>query len=264
MANISQKKKSGGPRPPTTPPPPSPKALRIARENGRLIGLTIVGTILSVAIAFYPLSPLLVTAPVVRPLLRRVRERDRAAVTGAFWRWALAAFLTILVSTAFVRDRVFSSFPLAPQAAHSMEQAIAGSGGAPFGLEVIVVGILAFVGLAAASLGIAACVLMSIALGTAAAAAAVLFTHGNNVLLVSLVACPPWLWALLAAATLAFVPAVAVGGARWYQNGAILLEEHEWFKRRAIIACGLVLLAVLLRLILAGPYLNLIRYWTAM
>jgi hypothetical protein len=263
MANTSQKKMSGRSRLPTAPPTPSPKALRIARENGRLIGLTIVGTIVSVAIAFYPLSPVLVTAPVIRPLLRRVRAGERAAVTGAFWRWALTAFLTILVSTAFVRDRVFSSFPLAPQAAHSMEQAIAGSGGAPFGLVVIVVGILAFVGLAAASLGIAACVLMSAALGTTAAAAAVLFTNGNNVLLSSLVACPPWMWVLFAAATLAFVPAVAVGGARWYRTGAELVEQ-EWLKRRAIVAGGLVLLAILLRLTLAGPYLTLIRHWSAM
>ena len=260
MADTRQKKRPGGTTPPSSPP--SPAALRTARENGRMIGLTVAGVVLSVAIAFAPLSPLLVTAPVVRPLLRRVRKGDGAAATGALWRWALAAFLTILVSTAFVRERVFSAFPFAPQAARAMEQAIAG-GGAPVGLEVIVVGMIAFAGLAAASLGIAACLLMSVALGTAAAAASVLFTHGNNVLLISLVAFPPWLWSLLAAATLGFVPAVATGASRWYRTGAELMESDR-MKRRAIIAGGLFLLAVLLRLTLAGPYLALVRHWTVL
>jgi hypothetical protein len=262
MTNSNHKKKSG--RPPaaaSAPSAPSPKTLRIVKENGRLIGLTVLGTVLSVAIAFPPLSPLIVTAPVIQPLRRRVRAGERAAVSAAFWRWALTVFLTVLVSTAFVRDRVFSSFPFASQAAVAMEQAIAGAGSAPVGITHIVVGMVAFLGLATASLGIAACVLMAVALGTAAAAAAVLFTHGNNVLLISLVACPPWLWAAFAAATIGFAPAVAAGGIKWFRVGADMVD-YEWLKRRAVIAGGLFLLAVLLRLIAAGPYLSLIRLWT--
>jgi hypothetical protein len=183
-------------------------------------------------------------------------------VTGAFWRWALTVFLTTLVSAAFVRDRMVSSFPFAERAARALEQAVAGSGTAPAtGLVEIVVGMAAFLVLSAVSLGIAGCVLMSVALCTAAAAAAVLFTHGNNVLLIALIACPPWLWALFAAATLAFVPALSFGGSKWFGIGASLMESDR-FKRRAVIAGGLFVLAVLLRLLLASPYISLVRLWT--
>jgi hypothetical protein len=262
MAKPIQKKKPARSNTTSaTPPPKSKAASRVATENGRLIGLTLAGTVLSLVIAFPPLSPLLLTAPVVRPLLRRVRSKDPAAATSALWRWALTVFVTILVSGAFVRDRMLSAFPFASQAANAMEQAISGAGAAPVGFAEVILGTVAFVALAAASLGVAACILMSIALGTAAAAATVLFSHGNNVLLISLVACPAWQWAQFAAATLAFVPAVAVGRAKLYGIG-VPADAGEWLKRRAIIAGGLFLAAVLLRLILAGPYLALIRNWT--
>jgi len=264
MAKPSQKKKPAGSKTASaTPPPKSKAASRVAVENGRLVGLTLAGTVLSLVIALPPLSPLLLTAPIVRPLLRRGRKGNPTAATGALWRWALTVFVTILVSAAFVRDRMLSAFPFASEAANTMNQAISGAGGAPVGFGEIVLGTVAFVALAAASMGLAACLIMSIALGTAAAAASVLFTHGNNVLLISLVACPPWQWAQFAAAALAFVPAVAVGGAKLY-GIRVPVEAGEWLKRRAVIAGGLFLAAVLLRLILAGPYLALIRKWTVL
>lgn len=217
---------------------------------------------MSVVVAFPPLSPVLCTAPVIRPLIRRVRAGDRAAVTGAFWRWALTVFLTALVSAAFVRDRMVSSFPFGEHTTRALEQAVAGAGTTPaMGLVEIVVGMAAFLVLSAVSLGTAGCVLMSVALGTASAAAAVLFTHGNNVLLIALIACPPWLWALFAAATLAFAPVLAIGGSKWFGVGASLMDR-DWLKRRAVIAGGLFLLAVLLRLFLVAPYLALVRLWT--
>jgi hypothetical protein len=216
---------------------------------------------LSVAVSFAPITPLIVTAPVVRPLLRRLRAREYEEVTGGFLRWAVTVFVTILVSAAFVRDRVLSSFPLAGQAAGTAQSAVEGSGGAPVGFLFLVLGMIAFVALSAASLGIAACVLASVALGTAAAAATVLFTHGNNVLLITLVAVPFWEWALWAAAVLAFAPATVMGGRRLHRLGGDD-PDMAWLKRRALVVAGLFVLGLLCRLLLAGPYLSLIRHWT--
>jgi hypothetical protein len=262
MVKPTQKKKNRGAKTPAAPPSTKTgKKGRVETENGRVIGLTLLATVVSLVIAFPPLSPLILTAPVVPPLLRRIRGGNHGEVTGAVWRWALTVFLTILSSSAFVRNRVLDAFPFASHASQVMGQAIVGAGGAPVGYAELSLGLVAFVLLAAASLGIAACVLMAVALGAAAAAGAVLFTHGNNVLLIALVACPPWQWAVFVAAVLAFVPAAVAGGTRFYG-----ITEHNkdrgWMRRNAAIAAGLFLLALLLRLALAGPYLSLIRDWT--
>jgi hypothetical protein len=170
-------------------------------------------------------------------------------------------FVTILVSATFVRERVLSSFPFAEQAARATETALEGSGGAPTGFLFLVLGMVAFVVLSAVSLGIAACVLGSIALGAAAAAATVLFTHGNNVLLITLVAVPFWEWALWAAAVLVFAPAAVMGGQRLFRLGGDDLDA-AWLKRRAVLVACLFVLSLVCRLVLAGPYLSLIRHWT--
>jgi hypothetical protein len=262
MAKSRHKKKNRGSKTPAAPPPtPSKTRATVQTENGRLIGLTLLATVVSLVVEFPPLSPLILTAPAVRPLWRRIRGGNHRDVTGAFWRWALTVFLTILASSAFVRARVLDAFPFASQASEAMGEAIRGAGGAPVGFGELILGLTAFVLLAGGSLGIAACVLMAVALGASAAAGAVLFTHGINVLLIALVACPPWQWAVLVAAVLLFVPAVVEGGSRFYGITA-QDKDRRWMKRNAAVAAGLFLLALLLRLALAGPYLSLIRNWT--
>jgi hypothetical protein len=239
------------------------KDSRIAKENSRLVGLGIVGVVLSIVISVPLLSPLLTTAPIVPPLLRRLRSGQHASVTGVFLRWAATIFLTVLVSTTFVRDRVLSSFPFAAEAARAAEQMMAGTGGAPAGFGIVVVGLLAFVVLAAVSLGVAACLLGSVALAVTAAGASVAYTYGVNLILITLVALPPWLWVLFAAASLAFTPAALVGGSKLYGIDEKALDWQA-FKRRAIIVSGLFVVALLLRLLLAGPYLTLVRHWTVL
>ncbi len=270
MARSNHKKKprrvgSGKPGPSPAPPSDAAKARRdrVSGENNRIVGTSILAVVFSLAVSVAPLSPLVTTAAIVRPLLRRVRSGESNAVTGALWRWALTVFLTILVSAAFVRDRVLDSFPFAATAARTVEAAIAGSTDAPFGVAIILSGFTAFLVLTAASFGIAGCVAMSIALGTAAAGAAVLYTHGNNVVLVTLIALPPWLWALIAAAIVSFLPAVTAGSRRLYGNTALEFNAAR-FKRTALIAAGLVAAALLARLLLAGPYLALVRQWTVL
>ncbi len=264
MARSSHKKKPGrGPSPAAPPDAAVARKNRVSGENNRIVGTSILAVVFSLAVSFAPLSPLLTTAAIVRPLLRRVRSGESNAVTGALWRWALTVFLTILVSAAFVRDRVLDSFPFAAGAARTVEAAIAGSADAPFGFAFILSGFVAFLVLSAVSFGIAGCVAMSIALGTAAAGAAVLYTHGNNIVLVTLVALPPWLWALIAAAIFSFLPAVTAGSRRLYRSTALEFDAAR-FKRTALIVAGLAAAALLTRLLLAGPYLALVRHWTVL
>jgi hypothetical protein len=241
--------------------PPSPTVSPIVKENGRVVTLTVAAVVLSIVISVPFLSPLLLTAPIVRPLIRRIRSGDVGNTDGAFLRWAITLFVSILVSAAFVRDRMVASFPFASDAARVAELTLAGIDGPPAGFVYLVVGIVAFVVLAAASLGIAACLLGSIALAVSAVVASVIYAYGTNVVLITLVAIPPWQWALFAASTLAFTPATILGGSRFYGIDAGSVA-WEGLKRRSMIIAGLIVLSVVLRLALAGPYVSLVRNWT--
>jgi hypothetical protein len=255
MAKKKQKAKK-----PSTPPK-TPRDDRVNRENGRLVGLGAAAVVLSVAVSFQPLSPFLLTAPVVKPLLRRLRAGNFGSATEALLRWALTVFLSILFCAVFVFDRTLSSFPFARSAAESAGQISAASGGVPGGYLFILAGLLVFVGLSAASLGIGACLLFSIAIGFSAGGAIALFADGTNLLLISLVALPPWQWAAFATALLLCVPAASIGAHRLFKMN-IPEPETAWLKQRVVIAGGLVLLALICRLALAGPWLSVVRSWT--
>ena len=258
--NKQMAKTKRKPKPARSAPKP-PRDNRVSRENGRLVSLGFAAVVLSVALSFPPLSPLLLTAPVVKPFLRRLRAGKHGSATNALLRWALTIFFSILICAAFVKDRALSSFPFAQTAAESAGQMIAGSGSVPAGYMFIVAGLLAFVALSAASLGIGACLLFSITIGFAAGGAIALFANGNNLLLIALVALPPWQWAVLASALLLCVPAAAIGARKLYKM-AVPEPDFASLKPRAVIAGVLVLLALLFRLALAGPWLSLVRSWT--
>ncbi len=226
-----------------------------------MVSLGFLAVVLSVALSFQPLSPLLLTAPVVNPFLRRLRAGKYGLATSALLRWALTIFLSIVVCAVFVKERALSSFPFARSAAESAGQMIAGSGSVPAGYIFILAGFLAFVGLSAASLGIGACLLLSIAIGFSAGGAIALFADGNNLLLITLVALPPWQWAVFAAVLLICVPAAAIGARRLFKMD-VPEPETAWLKQRVMIAGSLVLLALLCRLVLAGAWLSIVQAWT--
>ena len=225
------------------------------------MGLGFLAVVLSVAVSFQPLSPLLTTAPVVKPFLRRLRAGKHGAATNALLRWALTVFLSILLCAVFVKDRAVSSFPFAQTAADSAEQMIAGAGAAPAGFVYILAGLLTFVGLSAVSLGIGACLLASVAIGAAAGATITLYAQGNNILLMALVALPPWQWAVFAAALLLCVPSAGAGARKLYKM-EVGKPDAVLLKQPGLIAGGLLLFALLCRLALAGPWLSLVRSWT--
>lgn len=255
MAKTGQKSTRGG-----TGREKSRKS-RLARENARLAGLGFIAVVLSVMVSFQPLSPLLLTAPAAWPLRRRIVAGRHGAATRGLIRWAVAVFLSILVCAVFVKDRVLSSFPFAGAAAELVERMLAGESVAPAGFLYIFAGLAGFVALSVVSLGIGACLLASVAIGAAAGVTILLYVHGTNLLLISLVALPPWQWLMYAAATLLFAPAAGAGARRLYGTNTETAGGDR-VKRRLYIAGALALTAVLVRAVLAGPWISLVRMWT--
>jgi hypothetical protein len=240
-----------------------PRRSRLARENARLAGLGFVSVVLSVIVSFQPLTPLLVTAPAVWPLRRRIITGRQESATRGLLRWAVAVFLSILVCAVFVKDRVLSSFPFGGAAAELTERLIAGDSVAPAGILYIVAGLAGFVALSAVSLGIGACLLASVAIGAAAGVTIVLYVHGTNLLLITLVAIPPWQWLMFAAAVLLFAPA-ADTGARLLYKKSTGTADGDRVKRQLYVAGALALLSVLVRAALADPWISLVRMWTVL
>jgi hypothetical protein len=234
---------------------------RLARENAGLAGLGFAAVVLSVMVSFQPLSPFLVAAPAVWPLRRRIVAGQPESATGGLIRWAVSVFLSILVCAVFVKDRVLSSFPFAGAAADLAERMLAGESVAPAGFLYIVAGLAGFVALSAVSLGIGACMLASVAIGAAAGVTIVLYVHGTNLLLITLVALPPWQWLMFAAAVLLFAPAAGTGARLIYRKQTETADGNR-VKRQLYTAGALVLISVLVRTVLAGPWISLVRMWT--
>lgn len=248
------------------PPPSETGAPRArpplaARENGRLVGLGFLSVVLSVILSVQPLSVLLTAAPAVQPLRRRILAGDSALVTRGLLRWAVTVFLSVLLCAVFVRDRVLDSFPFASSTATAAQRMLDGQAGAPVGWLYLTAGLAGFVILSAATTGIGALLLAAVALGAAAGLTVVVFAQGTNILLMALVALPPWQWAMFAAAVLLFAPAGAEGARFLYKKDTVD-RNPERRKHRLYAAAGLFVLALLTRLALAGPWVSLVRTWT--
>lgn len=235
----------------------------VARDNNRLTGLGFLAVVLSVAVSIQPLSVVLLTAPAVLPLRRRILDAKQGSATTGFVRWALTVFLSILACAVFAKDRVLSSFPFARDAFGMIESTILGGSGAPAGIVYILAGFAGFVALSAFSTGIAACLLASVAIGAAAGTVIPLYEYGDNLLQSTLIALPPWQWLLFAAAILSFEPAGRIG-ARLLFKSEPDGTRPEGTLRRWYFAGGLFVLALLLRAALAGPWVSLVRAWTVL
>lgn len=235
---------------------------KVTTETSRLVGLSIAAVVVAVVISFAPLTPLIVTAPLVPVLFKRSRTARHGAVTGMTVRWVISVFLTALVASAFVPDRVLDSFPYAVRSAENVRSWLTGlSSGSPAGYSYILGGMAAFVIASVVSAGVLGCVLWSIGLGTCAAAASYLYSQGINVVQITLVAVPPWQIALFAAGLFALAPAAAFSRRHVFRRGE---DDLEWqpLRRHVYVAAGLFVLSLLLRLAVAGPYLALVRRWT--
>lgn len=252
-------------KPPARPQPKragSPPAKKIPAHTNFLVGTTLAASILSVIISFAPLTPVLVTAPLAYVLLKKAKLPDHRLVTVVVLRWVLTVFFTALVASAFATDRVADSFPFAPSAAAGMTALITGStNSAPGGFLYITAGMAAFVLAGFFTSGIAGYVLWAGALGVSAAAAASLYTLGNNLVQVTLIALPPWQIALFAAFIYAAAPVTSASRRFLYRKNDV---ESGWENIRAYVltASGLFVLSLLLRAAVSGFYLDLVRHWS--
>lgn len=244
---------------------PAPKDAATHRtESGRVIGLSIAAVVIAVVIALPVLTPLITAAPIVWIVIRKLRAGG-LTTAGLVLRWALTLFLTALVSMAFVWDRTIASFPYAASAVDAMRQTLAGTAGPPAGFVFLALGMVIFAGLCIVSAGILGCVAGSVALGAAAAAAAVLYRSGDNIFQLLLVTVPWWQLAFYAAAIFALPPLVMISRAtvlRWLPASGKTVFEWRRARKSLAIAGALWLVAIVLRLALASSYLRLVNRWT--
>jgi hypothetical protein len=194
-------------------------------------------------------------------LRRRIVAGDSALAARGLVRWAVTVFLSVLLCAVFVRDRVLDSFPFTAAAAAAAQRMLEGPAGAPAGWLYLIAGTAGFVVLSAATMGIGACLLAAVALGAAAGLTVVVYEQGTNILLMTLVALPPWQGAMFASAVLFFAPAGAAGARLLYKKDTVD-RTPERRQHRLYVAVGLFVLALLLRLALAGPWVSLVRSWT--
>jgi hypothetical protein len=242
--------------------PPDEASPKKSSQTSMLVFLSIVAVVIAVVISFPPLTPLIVTAPVVPALFKRTNAADYRAITSVVFRWAISLFATTLAVSAFVPTRLSDSFPFAARASeNTMSWLIGASKGAPAGYVYIVVGMAAFVVVSVLSVGLLGTVLWSIALGASAVAAVSLYAQGHNIVQITLIALPPWQIALFASALFALAPAAVFSRRLVFRRCD---NEFEWqvLRRYTLIAGGLFALSLLLRLMVAGPYLALARHWT--
>ena len=227
-----------------------------------LVGTSLGAVLLAVVISFAPLTPFLVTAPLAYVLLKKTKLSEHQLVTAVFVRWSLTVFFTALVASSFVTDRVAGSFPFAGGAAENVVSFLSGgSAGPTAGFLYITVGAAIFIVAGLLSAGILAYLVWAAALGVSAAAAAVLYTHGNNIVQITLIALPPWQIALFAAGMFAAAPVGAFSRRYVYKKNPAGADWGD-LRRYVLAAAGLFVLSLLLKLTVSGGYTALVRHWT--
>ncbi len=227
-----------------------------------MVGSSIAAVLIAVVISFPPVTPLIITAPVVPAFIKKTRAADCRAITGVSWRWAVSLFATVLAASAFVPERVSNSFLFAVRASENMHGWLTGiATGAPASYVYIVAGMATFVAVSVLSAGVLGCVLGSIALGASAVAAASLYAQGHNIVQITLVAIPPWQIALFASGLFIVAPAAMLSRRAVFRLSGDGFVWHD-VRRHTLVAAGLFVLSLLLRLAIAGPYLALVRHWT--
>lgn len=252
--------------------PPKPDPNRVKAESQRkkpaytnlLVGTSMAAVVLALIVSFAPLTPFLATGPLVYVLLKKTNPSDHRAVCAVFLRWSLTVFFTALAASAFVTDRVASSFPLAARTAENVGSYLAGSSAAaPAGFVYLTAGAVIYVVAGFVSAGILGYLVWAAALGVSAVAAAVYYAHGSNVVQVTLIALPPWQIALFASGVFAAGPLSVFSRRYLYRKNA---PATDWADLRLYVlaAAGLFVLSLLLKLTVSGIYTALVRRWTVL
>lgn len=229
-------------------------------ETTRLVMWTLGAVVVSLALGVHAVTPVLATVPFVYAVYRR-RAFETARARALAWRWSLALLLIVLAAAAFVLDRAWESVALG-SATHTHARAwLAGDASAPWSALGMLAAAGAYVAASLVSGGILGAVVLAGAVCAAAASAAAVFENGSNILQSALIALAPWQWALLIGLWLLFAPLAAFSRARVLRRPGA--EFSMTAHRRDLVAgAAITVLAILLRLVLAGGWSALARAWT--
>lgn len=214
-----------------------------------------VAAVGSVCVHSQWISPLVLAAPALW-FVWRWRESEPLDILELTLRWMIPAGIALLLASAIAPGVVPRSVPGGEGITEHVSQWLAGTHGAPasagwilaVGAGTLVVGIVG--GAAAGFLG------LSVLLGQFIVAASRVYGASDNLLVATLVAFPPWLTALLASVVVALPRLHAFSRRRVWKRqppGDSAAPFPGWLP-----AITLLLLAFLLRLLIAGPWTRLV------
>lgn len=229
-------------------------------STSRVVVWTLLAGAVAASIGLRWLSPLVASAPVLCFVIRSWPHLDAVATRNITIRWAVALLLTMLITSVFIPERTLASVPFGHGIEASAEEWLSGSGGPVRGVGWLLVAPVVYAALALVSAGVLGWVALAILVGNAAVHAAFVYARGYNVLQATLVAMPPWQWALLGGAVLSAAPLADLSLAWISRRGGVRLTPAA--RRQILIAAALFVLAIVLRVGLAGPYTSLVQRWT--
>ena len=247
--------KAGRPSPPEAPPPVHEP------DAGLMVAVTLASVFVSTLVAFRFLTPVLHTLAVFPFFYAAQRRQDPAWAATLVVRWMLALFMGTMIAGAFTPDRVVASVPFGDSTAESVELWLRNSGHAVPAWTGLLWGTVLFLVASVVSGGALGLTMASIALTTTAAGSLYLFRHGSNVIQMAIASVPVWQWCVFAAIPFLLVPTSTV----FYQR--VFGDERdagafEVARIHLYLGAGLLASALLLRLVLAGPWRDLLQRWT--
>ena len=224
----------------------------ILEDKGNvMVVLTIASVIVSTAIGLSGLSPVLQAAALFPFFATAMRghHHHRSLVLTA--RWAGVVFATTVAVGVFVPDQVVQSVPFAHLSTVTITNWLGATDAPPpADFRYLLWGIVFFLLATLISGGLLGLLLTSVTLGNAAVGALLFFRYGFNVIQVSLVAVPLWHWSLIGAAVFMLVP-------------TSLPFFERLVKIERVAEDGALLVAsLLLRLVTADLWRNILREWT--
>lgn len=243
----------------TQPAKPTP-ARKTREATTRIVVWTLVAGAAAAAIGLWWISPIVASAPILYVMSRSRPRPDATATRRLTLRWTVALLLTIMVASAFLPDRTLASVPFGPGVQASVGEWMAGLRGPAESVWWLAAAAVVYVALALASAGVVGWLALAVFVGMAAIHAAFVYEHGHNLLQVTLVALSPWQWAFLGGAVLLAAPLANFSRSRIFGRSGAGPTAVE--RRQALIGAGLLVVAILLRAALAGPYTWLVQRWT--
>jgi hypothetical protein len=232
------------------------------RGTGNLsVGLSIVGALLAILIAFKPLTPVLLAVPILPFYYRAMRKGAYQTAFSLTLRWILTVFVTIMLFGGFLSDRTEKAVPFATQTQTAIQNWTETVDAPPPADYIYLAGgLVIFAAAALVSGGAGGFVVGALGLASSACGAAFLFQRGGNIFQVLIIAVPPWLLCLFGACLFLMVPITVP----FFNRLSGRPETSDGLNLRHTIYLGLGLLAgsLLLRLTVAGIWAGLTQRWT--